>query len=237
MGLFDSVASLGTSFIDRQTQARENRRARDYGREMADYTFQKDLEMWNMQNEYNSPANQMMRFKEAGLNPHLIYGQGSSGNANGAPSYNTPQGHFGLPPFRVHGGGLDEILQFQDIRMKQANIDSIKAMTKNALKELDLKAIRENLMLAELDDWYDDYNENKQPVTKGRLSYNSDYRKQMLQQMANNIWWGSKKNELFDYTGVNIDRDGRWDRLISEKLGGEMNSLMDRAIKIVFGKK
>jgi hypothetical protein len=30
---------------------------------------------WNRQNIYNSPQAQMERFKEAGLNPHLIYGQ------------------------------------------------------------------------------------------------------------------------------------------------------------------
>lgn len=30
--------------------------------------------------EYNSPAAQMKRFADAGLNPHLIYGQGSPGN-------------------------------------------------------------------------------------------------------------------------------------------------------------
>lgn len=31
--------------------------------------------MWHMSNEYNSPSNQMRLFKEAGLNPNLIYGQ------------------------------------------------------------------------------------------------------------------------------------------------------------------
>ena len=31
--------------------------------------------MWNAQNEYNLPANQMQRYKDAGLSPHLIYGQ------------------------------------------------------------------------------------------------------------------------------------------------------------------
>lgn len=31
--------------------------------------------MWHMSNDYNSPANQMRLFKEAGLNPNLVYGQ------------------------------------------------------------------------------------------------------------------------------------------------------------------
>lgn len=33
------------------------------------------LQNWNMQNEYNTPKNQMLRYKDANLNPNLIYGQ------------------------------------------------------------------------------------------------------------------------------------------------------------------
>jgi len=44
-------------------------------------------------NEYNTPYAQMQRFKAAGLNPHLIYGQGNSGNATmpAAPKTEAPQ--------------------------------------------------------------------------------------------------------------------------------------------------
>lgn len=34
-----------------------------------------NIALWNMQNAYNTPKAQMARFKEAGLNPNLIYGQ------------------------------------------------------------------------------------------------------------------------------------------------------------------
>lgn len=37
--------------------------------------------------DYNSPKNQMMRFQEAGLNPHLVYGQGSPGNQQAPLSF------------------------------------------------------------------------------------------------------------------------------------------------------
>ena len=40
---------------------------------------------WKRQAEYNSPVNQMARLKQAGLNPHLVYGNGASvsvGNMN-----------------------------------------------------------------------------------------------------------------------------------------------------------
>lgn len=59
-------------------------------RQMAEEEYQRNLELWNLMNEYNSPANQMKRFSEAGLNPNLIYSQGSNGNASGQPSYSAP---------------------------------------------------------------------------------------------------------------------------------------------------
>lgn len=34
-----------------------------------------NVEMWNEMNKYNSPAAQMQRYQEAGLNPNLIYSQ------------------------------------------------------------------------------------------------------------------------------------------------------------------
>lgn len=51
---------------------------------------QYNLEMWNLNNEYNTPQNQMRRFEEAGLNPGLIYGQINPGNSNAAPQKGAP---------------------------------------------------------------------------------------------------------------------------------------------------
>lgn len=47
------------------------------------------LYLWNLMNEYNLPENQMKRFKDAGLNPNLIYQQGSPGNSSSPANY-TP---------------------------------------------------------------------------------------------------------------------------------------------------
>lgn len=43
--------------------------------------------MLKEQLEYNKPKNQMERFQEAGLNPNLIYGQGSPGNQTAPLTY------------------------------------------------------------------------------------------------------------------------------------------------------
>lgn len=59
--------------------------------------YGKQIENWMIQQEYNTPANQVARLRAAGLNPNLIYGNGSAatGNASSGPYHNVgeQQGH------------------------------------------------------------------------------------------------------------------------------------------------
>lgn len=57
---------------------------------LSEYEFAHNKEMWNLMNEYNSPQAQMQRFKEAGLNPMLVYQQGTPGNASSPAQYQKP---------------------------------------------------------------------------------------------------------------------------------------------------
>jgi hypothetical protein len=68
-GAIDAIAQIG-----------QNKKAREH----QEY-------MYDKQNAYNTPAMQMQRFKQAGLNPHLIYGQGNSGNAGSPPPLTTQE--------------------------------------------------------------------------------------------------------------------------------------------------
>jgi hypothetical protein len=49
------------------------------------------LEDWNRMNAYNSPAEQMKRYKEAGLNPNLIYGQTNTAAPVRSTDYVAPE--------------------------------------------------------------------------------------------------------------------------------------------------
>lgn len=49
--------------------------------QMAKYNNEYNYWLWHQQNEYNTPAAQMQRAREAGLNPNVIAGNVSSGNA------------------------------------------------------------------------------------------------------------------------------------------------------------
>lgn len=62
-----------------------------FQKKLAAQQNQYNIDMWKMQADYNSPQKQMQRFAEAGLNPNLIYGQGSNGNMSQAPQMVTPE--------------------------------------------------------------------------------------------------------------------------------------------------
>lgn len=63
--------------IDTQIAAQqyENEKNREYNLNLAKMQNQWNIEQWNRENAYNSPAAQMARYKAAGLNSDLIYGQ------------------------------------------------------------------------------------------------------------------------------------------------------------------
>lgn len=85
-------------------------------------------QMYEKNNAYNSPAAQMQRFKEAGLNPDLIYGQlGDSTASSPSPASqaSTPSaGAFtNVNPLQGFGDTLS------GLSMQQAQIEAIKAQT------------------------------------------------------------------------------------------------------------
>lgn len=61
--------------INAAVQSGMNRKTRKWNEHMYNIQRGHALEDWNRQNAYDHPSAQMARFKDAGLNPHLIYGQ------------------------------------------------------------------------------------------------------------------------------------------------------------------
>lgn len=92
-GVGAGISALGSLFgskVNNDANLRAVREQNKANMELAKYKYDRDVEMWNMQNEYNTPSAQMARFAQAGLNPNFMYGQGTAGNATSAPSYETP---------------------------------------------------------------------------------------------------------------------------------------------------
>jgi len=82
-------ASLGGTGLSAMAQGSANRKTREWNERMYDKQKQDNLDFWNLQNSYNTPQQQMQRYQEAGLNPALMYGNGTPGNASSAPDAPT----------------------------------------------------------------------------------------------------------------------------------------------------
>lgn len=106
---------------------------RKFSREMSDLAWQRNLEAWNMQNEYNLPVNQYARQLEGlqanGLNPNLVYG--SSSSVTGAAG--------GVNPFKLEGyhstavprfGGVEPIQSLLSTRLLQTQVQAQEAQNR-----------------------------------------------------------------------------------------------------------
>jgi len=140
--LLGMATSLIPGIGDAISARRNTNKTIQANKQMAEYAYQKDLEMWNRQNAYNNPTNQMARLKNAGLNPNLIYGPGkATGNTSGQmPTYNAPRQEYNYKnPFQGNIVGT-----YQDINQKSAQIDNIKEQT----DLLDQKSLTEAVVRA-----------------------------------------------------------------------------------------
>lgn len=90
-----SALSSGPMWLWNELTGRNQQQEQNaWNRQQALEQYQREVQMWQMQNEYNSPKSQMERYQAAGLNPNLIYSSGnaSAGNASGYPTYQPAQG-------------------------------------------------------------------------------------------------------------------------------------------------
>lgn len=137
-----TAGNIAGSLISNAGNKASQKRANEYNlamynRQRADSVADRDLsrkwalEDWNMENEYNSPTSQMMRYKDAGLNPNLIYGEGvsaSSGQASEPRSTETrasQQGNSQAARYNMDFG----MAQFTQNMLMSAQADKLKAET------------------------------------------------------------------------------------------------------------
>lgn len=138
---------LGTG-LGAMSTGKMNKRSENFARWMYARQRQDALADWNMQNQYNSPQAQMQRFKDAGLNPNLIYGQGESGAASMVRSSSNSTPSFRPMDFSGLGeAGTGVMLNALQAKQMRANIQRTQAetsavQTNTADKELSL-AVRE----------------------------------------------------------------------------------------------
>lgn len=132
------VGGMIQSAIDAKQQRKNVDRTIQANKELAQYAYNTNVEMWERQNAYNNPVSQMERLKNAGLNPNMVYGSGSAaGNTSSQlPKYNAPRVDYNYaPPLRI-----DTALgRYNDWRIKNAQIDLYKEQIRTKQAEADLK--------------------------------------------------------------------------------------------------
>ena len=110
--LIGSALGMADTLYGAYANKKEASRAREWQQYMVDY-----------QNAYNTPAAQMLRYKEAGLNPNLIYGQSNvSASTGSVPHANIPASH-------VADRSLAALRLGQDLQLGQAQINQVQANT------------------------------------------------------------------------------------------------------------
>jgi len=110
-----AAASLATTGINALSQGSLNKKTRQWNE--AQYQRQRTdaLSDWARTNEYNSPLQQMARFKEAGLSPHLIYGGGANSISQPVRSTDTKSWSPNAP--QIDGGQI--VSQYFGVQQQQ----------------------------------------------------------------------------------------------------------------------
>lgn len=177
------------------------------GNKSAEKAYQRDrkdaLTDWNRQNEYNSPAAQMKRFKEAGLNTQLIYGQGTPGNAAATP---VQQQKSGAPTYKynlqeIYGETQRVALNMQQVQQTVENLKTNQElMSTNIELQNQLKDQRTKEFPFKLD---------KYDATIHSLNTQSTWRNRLLEPTLSN---------LNTRTSIASDKNAREERWIKSQL-------------------
>jgi len=135
-GLWNMASQLASTAANSIAVSSTNRQTRKWNDKQYKKVRADNLADWNMQNEYNSPQATMNRYKSAGLNPNLIYGQGTQSSApvrsDTVQSYNPK-----TPDYSGVGLSLDAYFNAQ---IKQAQVDNLKAQNTIMLQDQALRA-------------------------------------------------------------------------------------------------
>lgn len=136
-GVVDAVGGLPSTAVEMGVSAFNNWMAE----RSAQKQFDRQVDFWEMQNEYNSPLNQRKRLQEAGLNP--VAAAGDIGGHNTAGSLSSVPGN----QYAQQGVFDPGILGKNMLLLKQ--MESIGANTDLLERQVELSFIQEYIMNAQ----------------------------------------------------------------------------------------
>lgn len=128
-----AAAQVGGQLFGQKRQYKFNRKLQQHQADINEKYLQNQL-------EYDSPVNQMKRYEEAGLNKHLIYGQGSPGNQGSPLSAPDP----GSVDMSINLGEAAQL--FNQSRLMQAQVQAVNANTVKSQNQASLSALQARVL-------------------------------------------------------------------------------------------
>lgn len=183
---------------DREYNSIEAEKAREWSREERIASQEFNLDMWNRNNEYNSPVNQVKRMKEAGLNPNML---GSNPNfasspvttraGSGASASNSSGASFVAPSMGQSAAMLTAIGNYQN-QVAQSNKTAVETRWDEITFDKRLQNLDENIR-----------------EIASRYNLNNEQTKQ-LEEL--NKWVASKSKAELDLilAKLNTEKENQW---------------------------
>lgn len=191
--LFSAIGSSVDQVVGQGHNLIMSNRQKVLANRAAEDAYNRNIEQWNRENDYNLPQNQIQRFKDAGLSPHLIYGQ-----QNTAASSPTRSVANIAPPIssmpRVMSSFMDFRRAISDINKTDKEIDLIGS-------NISTNAARTAL--------YD--------AQKGLFNYNLEFKKKIEKDAINTISENLEKSRNYNRLAPIIREKSRFDRDIRRK--------------------
>lgn len=132
MSLVAALATLAAAGITAAAAKRAQKRQNAYNTQAAELEYQRNLEQWSRENDYNSPAKQMERLEQAGINPVLAYQSAATTTAASSPQFEAPENDYQavVAPTLAKGVTdsystfLDTMAQYQAIELQKAQVEN-----------------------------------------------------------------------------------------------------------------
>lgn len=125
-----NAQNLKLQKLQNQFNAQQQAKQNQFAEQQATTAFNRQVQFWNMQNQYNDPSAQIDRLRNAGINPTLAYSQGGLDNVGAAtPAVN--QGSTAAPISGSYTGSASPAA------MSEATTAIVNGI--NATKDLEVK--------------------------------------------------------------------------------------------------
>lgn len=110
--LLGAGGDIATAFINRETAKQTNKEQFEYNKQLSELAYKQNIEQWNRENAYNTPAQQVARLVSAGLNPNMAYGTPGvvSSTSADSPQMNYERYDPTTPQLDINGPALSDSL-------------------------------------------------------------------------------------------------------------------------------